>query len=243
MSAQRDILVVATSNRGKLEELRALLAELPVQVLGVADVVQAPPHVVEDGATFEENAIKKARAVARATLMLTIADDSGLEVDLLDGRPGVRSARFAHERATDAENNAALLAALASLCDPVTGQVAGGHAGASGGSQPPGSGSGGGEGFPARFRCVLALVDPFTNRGEPRTVAGVCEGAVIRAPRGSGGFGYDPLFLVGGTNRTMAELAPHEKNRLSHRARAFAALGPLLGQVLRERAAQVARVG
>jgi XTP/dITP diphosphohydrolase len=218
MNAHRDTLVVATGNRGKLEELRALLSELPLQVLSVSEVIHPPPHVVEDGATFEENAIKKARAVARATLMLTVADDSGLEVDLLDGRPGVRSARFAHERATDAENNAALLAALA-------------------------SGQAGTDGFRARFRCVLALVDPFTHGGEPRTVTGVCEGAVIRAPRGSGGFGYDPLFLVGGTNRTMAELAPHEKNRLSHRARAFGALGPLLEQVLRERAAQVARVG
>jgi XTP/dITP diphosphohydrolase len=218
MSVQRDTLVVATANRGKLEELRGLLAGLPVQVLSVSEVMPAPPHVVEDGATFEENAIKKAQAVARATCMLTVADDSGLEVDVLGGRPGVRSARFAHERATDAENNAALLAALA--------------------SKP-----GGAEGFRARFRCVLAVVDPFTNSGLPRTVTGVCEGAVIRAPRGSGGFGYDPLFVVDGTNLTMAELPPQEKNRLSHRARAFASLGPLLQQILRQRADQVARVG
>src|SRR5580698_7181525 len=121
MSAQRDTLVVATGNRGKLEELRALLAALPVQVLGVSEVLATPPLVIEDGATFAENAIKKARAVARATMMLTVADDSGLEVDALDGRPGVRSARFAHERATDAENNAALLSALGRLADPITG--------------------------------------------------------------------------------------------------------------------------
>lgn len=242
MSAQRNTLVVATGNRGKLEELRALLAALPVQVLGVSDVMHTPPHVVEDGATFEENAIKKAAAVARATWMLTVADDSGLEVDVLGGRPGVRSARFAHERATDAENNAALLAALASASHPVDGQVSGGPVNEPGGG-PPRSEPGGGGGFRARFRCVLAVVDPFTNGGLPHTVAGVCEGAVIRAPRGSGGFGYDPLFVVDGTNRTMAELAPQEKNRLSHRARAFASLGPLLQQILRERAAQVARVG
>ncbi len=220
MSTQRDTLVVATGNRGKLEELRALLAGLPLQVLGVSEVLRPPPKVIEDGATFAENAIKKACAVSRATMMLTVADDSGLEVDVLDGRPGVRSARFAHDRATDAENNAALLAALAA------------H------GQPPG-----GEGFPARFRCVLALVDPFTGSGEPRTVAGVCDGMVTRAPRGSGGFGYDPLFVVAGTDRTMAELSEHEKNRLSHRARAFAALRPLLEGILRERAAQVARIG
>lgn len=236
MSVHRDALVVATGNRGKLEELRALLAELPMQVLAVADVMQAPPHVVEDGATFEENAIKKARAVAHATGMLTVADDSGLEVDALGGRPGVRSARFAHERATDAENNAALLAALASLSHSVATSE-------SHGGQPPNREPGGAEGFRARFRCVLAVVDPFTNSGLPRTVSGVCEGAVIRAPRGSGGFGYDPLFVVDAANRTMAELAPDEKNRLSHRARAFASLGPLLKQILLERAAQVARVG
>jgi XTP/dITP diphosphohydrolase len=219
MSTQRDTLVVATGNRGKLEELRALLAGLPLQVLGVSEVLRPPPHVVEDGATFAENAIKKARAVARATMMLTVADDSGLELDVLGGRPGVRSARFAHDRATDAENNAALLAELASISEPA------------------------GEGFPARFQCVLALVDPFTAGGEARTVSGVCEGTIISAARGSGGFGYDPLFVVAGTDRTMAELGEHEKNRLSHRARAFAALRPLLEDVLRERASQVARIG
>jgi XTP/dITP diphosphohydrolase len=219
MSTQRDTLVVATGNRGKLEELRALLVGVPVQVLGVSEVLSPPPHVVEDGATFAENAIKKARAVARATMMLTVADDSGLELDVLGGRPGVRSARFAHDRATDAENNAALLTALASISEPA------------------------GEGFPARFQCVLALVDPFTGGGEARTVSGICEGTIIRAPRGSGGFGYDPLFVVAGTDRTMAELGEHEKNRLSHRARAFAALRPLLEDVLRERASQVARIG
>jgi XTP/dITP diphosphohydrolase len=218
-------LVVATTNRGKLEELRALLADLPVRVKSVAEILRDPPHVVEDGASFADNAIKKARAVAQATMMLTLADDSGLEVDVLDGRPGVRSARFAHERATDAENNAALLSALGRLADPITGAS-------------PGEG----DGFGARFRCVLALVDPFTGGGEPRTVEGVCEGAVTHAPRGSGGFGYDPLFVVAGTSKTMAELAEDEKNRLSHRARAFAALRPLLEGVLRERAEQVARV-
>ena len=244
MGAQRDTLVVATGNRGKLEELRALLAGLPVHVLGMSEVLPAPLHVVEDGATFADNAIKKARAVAHATMMLTVADDSGLEVDVLDGRPGVRSARFAHERATDAENNAALLAALGALCDPLTGAMAGGsHGGSPSAGEASRGAREGGAGFRARFRCVLALVDPFTGGGEPRTVEGVCEGTVTRAPRGSGGFGYDPLFVVAGTDRTMAELLEEEKNRLSHRARAFAALRPLLEGVLRERAAQVARVG
>jgi XTP/dITP diphosphohydrolase len=222
-----DPLVVATGNRGKLQELRALLADLPLRVVGVSEVLNPPPVVVEDGATFADNAIKKARAVARATMMLTLADDSGLEVDALGGRPGVRSARFAHERATDAENNAALLAALGGLVDPAPGVDERSDA----------------PGFRARFRCVLALVDPFTGGGEPRTVEGACEGAITRAPRGSGGFGYDPLFVVAGTGRTLAELGEDEKNRVSHRARAFAALRPMLLTVIEERAAQVARLG
>jgi len=149
-----------------------------------------------------------------------LADDSGLEVDALDGRPGVRSARFAHPRATDAENNAALLTALDTLGDP-----------------PEKAG------FRARFRCVLALVDPFTAGGEPRIVEGACEGTITRTPRGSGGFGYDPLFVIEKTETTMAELAEGEKNRVSHRGRAFAALRPMLEKVLAERAEQTARVG
>jgi XTP/dITP diphosphohydrolase len=219
-SAHVDTLVVATGNRGKLEELKALLAGVAVHVRAVSEVLREPLHVVEDGATFADNAVKKALAVARATMMLTLADDSGLEVDALDGRPGVRSARFAHPRATDAENNAALLAALEARGDP---------------PEP--------ERFRARFRCVLALVDPFTLGGEPQIVEGACEGLIGMTPRGSGGFGYDPLFLVAGTGKTMAELGEDEKNRVSHRARAFAALRPLLERALAERAAQVARVG
>jgi XTP/dITP diphosphohydrolase len=218
--AHVDTLVVATANRGKLEELRALLAGLPLVVRPVSEVLREPPHVVEDGATFAENAVKKATAVARATMLLTLADDSGLEVDVLDGRPGVHSARFAHPRATDAENNAALLAALEARGDP------------------PES-----EGFRARFRCVLALLDPFTMGGRPQLVEGACEGRIGMTPRGSGGFGYDPLFRVEGTGKTMAELSEDEKNRISHRARAFAALRPLLERALAERAEHIARLG
>jgi XTP/dITP diphosphohydrolase len=233
--AHRDRLVVATTHRGKLEELRALLTGLPVTVYGLGEMLSDPPHVVEDGATFAENAIKKARAAAHATMMLSLADDSGLEVDALNGRPGVRSARFAHERATDAENNMALLAALAALDDA---------------SQAlrerqavPLTSDGGENGFRARFRCVLALLDPFTGGGEPLLVEGTCEGAITRTPRGSGGFGYDPLFVVAQSDKTLAELSPESKNRVSHRALAFAALRPLLERVLEERAAQVARLG
>lgn len=215
MTRHRDTLVVATSNRGKLDELCALLAGLPVHVRPVGEVTSEPPAVVEDGATFADNAVKKARAVAHATMMMTVADDSGLEVDVLGGRPGVESARFAHDRATDAENNAALLAQIEAA---------------------------GAERAHARFRCVLALVDPFTSGGEPATAEGVCEGTITRVARGSGGFGYDPLFVVAGTETTLAELDAEAKNRVSHRAHAAAALRPLIERALRERAAQAARV-
>jgi XTP/dITP diphosphohydrolase len=215
-----ETLVLASHNRGKLEELRALLQGLPIEVKSVSEVLADPPEVEEDGETFADNAVKKAREVAHATVMLTLADDSGLEVDALGGRPGVRSARFAHARATDAENNAALLGELDALGDPPAGGT-----------------------FPARFRCVLALVDPYTGGGEARTVEGVCPGSITRTARGSGGFGYDPLFVLDGSEKTMAELGEDEKNRVSHRARAFAALRPLLERVLAERAEQVARVG
>ncbi len=224
MARTRDTLVVATNNRGKLDEIRSLLGDLPVDVRSASDVLRTPFEVAEDGATFTENAVKKARACARETFMLTIADDSGLEVDALEGRPGVHSARFAHARATDAENNAALLAALDALGDPMA--------------------VGGAGQYTARFRCVLALVDPFTHSGEPRVVEGVCDGSITRTPRGSGGFGYDPLFVVADSgDKTMAELSEDEKNRVSHRARAVAALRPVLERVLHERAEQTARVG
>lgn len=211
------VLVVATTNRGKLDELRSLLAGLDVEVTSLRDVLKKELVVVEDGDTFEENAVKKAQAGAAATMMLTLADDSGLEVDALGGAPGVRSARFGGERATDAENNAALLAALDALetSDP--------------------AGTSASHVFPARFRCVLALIDPFVNDGAPYVVEGTCEGHVTRSARGSGGFGYDPLFVVEGTERTMAELDEAEKNRISHRGRAFAKLRLVLEKFLAER--------
>lgn len=213
-------LILGTTNRGKLEEFRGLLAGLPVQLLTVADVTRQPLTIVEDGKTFAENAVKKARAVAEATMTLTLADDSGLEVDALEGRPGVRSARFAHERATDAENNAALTAALDDLGDS---------------NRTP-------DRFNARFRCALALVDPYANDGEPIVVEGTCEGVITRTPRGSGGFGYDPLFVVAGKDRTMAELGEAEKNAVSHRARATEALIPILKRALEARERDVERI-
>jgi XTP/dITP diphosphohydrolase len=198
-------LVLASQNSGKLAELRALLSELPVDVKSYAELVADREPLAEDGDSFHANAEQKARAVCSALRLLTLADDSGLEVDALGGRPGVRSARFAHERATDAENNAKLLEALASVPD---------------------------EHRQARFRCVLALVRPWA----PEHVLfadGTCEGSIARAPRGSAGFGYAPLFLVAGCGgRSMADLSPDEKNELSHRGRALVRLRPLLFDVL-----------
>jgi XTP/dITP diphosphohydrolase len=207
-------IVIASSNEGKLLELRALFGDLPVRLLSASSVLGERFSVIEDGATFEANAVTKAKTASALTGLYALADDSGLEVDALAGRPGVRSARFAHERATDAENNAALLRELDEVED--------------GGRQ-------------ARFRCVLALASPWQPENV-RTVEGSCEGLIARAPRGSGGFGYDPLFIVpelGG--RAMAELAESEKNAVSHRSRAARAMRNLLLEMLDARLLEAER--
>jgi XTP/dITP diphosphohydrolase len=197
-------LLLATRNRGKLAEMRRLLEGLDLDVVGI-DEVGGAPQVVEDGHTFEANAIKKARQTALATGLLTVADDSGLEVDALGGAPGVWSARFAGEGASDADNNRLLLERLDGV--PLADRT-------------------------ARFRCVLALYDPRpqgTGQGVPQLGSGTCEGHIIEAPRGLGGFGYDPLFVpLGGGGRTMAEMNPDEKHRLSHRGAAAHLLRDLL---------------
>jgi XTP/dITP diphosphohydrolase len=198
-------LVIATSNEGKLNELRSLFRDLPVQLLSLPSVLGDRLVIPEDGATFEANAVTKARTACKATGLYALADDSGLEVKALAGRPGVRSARFAHERATDAENNAALLRELEEVPD---GERA------------------------ARFRCVLALASPW-DREHVETVEGSVEGLIARAPRGNGGFGYDPLFIVpelGG--RAMAELDETDKNQVSHRGRAAKAMRALILRTL-----------
>ncbi len=213
---ERTTLVVASSNRAKILEFRALLADVPVDVVGISEVVHEKPSIVEGSESFEENAVVKARTIAEAALTLTLADDSGLEVDALGGRPGVRSARFAHERATDAENNAALLTAMAEV-EPDARQ--------------------------GRFRCVLALVDPWAVPGSSALLAeGTCEGSIAREPRGGGGFGYDPLFIVRGTDKTMAEHTDAEKNLISHRALAVRALLPRLFSLLEHRSQDAQRI-
>jgi XTP/dITP diphosphohydrolase len=191
-------VVVATRNRGKLRELVPLFAELGLGFeLVTIDAVAPEAELREDGVTFEDNALAKARQAATATGLPALADDSGLEVDALAGAPGVFSARYAGVGATDAANNAKLLAALRDVPDARRA---------------------------ARYRCVAAFVDPA--RGRELWRAGACEGRILKAPRGEGGFGYDPLFSLeaAGRERTMAEIDVDEKNRLSHRAAAFRAL-------------------
>jgi XTP/dITP diphosphohydrolase len=202
-------LVFATRNAGKLVELRQLLPG--IDVLGVHDAAarlrRAIPEVEEDADTFAGNAIKKARAVSQATGFPALADDSGLEVAALDGAPGVWSARYAGPGADDAANNAKLLAAL-------TGVPA--------------------ERRTARFRAVLALADATGPLSDAViTAEGACEGVVLDAARGTGGFGYDPLFLVPALGQTFGELDVAAKGELSHRARAMQAIKPSLLAYLR----------
>ncbi len=184
-------LVLATRNRHKVEELSAMLSELPVSILSFHDFPDMP-DVVEDGATLTENAIKKASAVASFTGLPSLADDTGLEVDALGGAPGVRSARFAGEAANWEENNRKLLSDL----NGVEGSARA-----------------------AAFRCVVALA--VQGDEEVRTVEGVTHGVILDAPRGRGGFGYDPLFLPEGHDLTYAEMASDEKNAVSHRGKAI----------------------
>lgn len=195
------LLVLATRNKNKLRELTSILSDLPVRVESIASFPGAP-DVEETGATMAENALLKARAAARHTGLWAMADDSGLEVDALDGRPGVYSARFAGPGATDADNNAKLLRLLEGVPDPRR---------------------------TARFRCAIALVSPD---GDEYVDEGVCEGVVAREPRGEGGFGYDPLFIVPEYGCTFAELPPEVKDRISHRARALAAAKRRLARLL-----------
>ncbi len=189
-------VVVATKNPGKLREIREILGS-KVRLLTLADFPDIG-EIVEDGRTFEANAKKKALSVALRTGRVSLADDSGLEVDALDGAPGVYSARFAGEEATDEQNNGKLLRLLEDTPDAER---------------------------TARFRCVIAVGAPD---GAVRTAEGTAEGRILRGPRGTGGFGYDSLFLASSVGRTFAELPPEEKNRLSHRGNALRTALPLL---------------
>jgi XTP/dITP diphosphohydrolase len=200
--AARKPLIIATGNPGKLREFRALLADMAFDLQSAADLGFVPPE--ETGVTFLENALLKARHAAaaaelrgaQASAVAAIADDSGLEVDALGGAPGIFSARYAGADADDAANNAKLIRALAGKSDEQRG---------------------------ARYRCALVFVDGAVD-ASPLMVEGVWQGFIIDSPRGSGGFGYDPYFYLPDLGLTAAQLAPEEKNRLSHRGTAMRAL-------------------
>jgi XTP/dITP diphosphohydrolase len=195
-------ILVATRNQGKLREYERLLADVPGLVLETMASLSQPIEVMEDRDTFHGNALAKATGIAAVAGIPCLADDSGLEVDALAGQPGVRSARYSGEDATDAQNNEKLLRELADVPD---------------------------EKRTARFRCAIAVVD--ADGRELAATDGACEGRIAREPRGIHGFGYDPLFVPDRYTQTMAELGPATKNQISHRAKAAAKLVPLLRQL------------
>lgn len=182
-------LLIATHNLGKLIEYQEMFADLPFELVTLDDV-GIQDDVAENGATFAENARVKALDYARASGLFTLADDSGLQVDALDGEPGIHSKRYAGENKSDAERITFLLDKLRDV--------------------PPGNRA-------ARFRCAIALALPD---GKLWETDGTCEGKIAFEPRGSNGFGYDPIFEVAERGVRMAELSTTEKNRVSHRARA-----------------------
>lgn len=200
-------IVLATHNAGKLRELRRILAERiagfdPDGVVSAGEL--GLPDVVEDGTSFADNALLKARAASRATGLIAVADDSGLAVDILGGSPGIFSARWSGRHGDDAANNALLLAQLDEIAD---------------------------EHRAARFVCAAAMVDG----GRETVEHGTMPGRLLRAPRGTGGFGYDPLFLPDGQDLSAAELDPAAKDAISHRGRALRALVPAIAEGLRTR--------
>ena len=184
-------LLIATRNPGKFKELTGLLTGVPFTLVSLADV-GVDEDVEETGSTLEQNATLKATSYARLSGLLTVADDSGLEVDPLDGAPGPLSSRYAGEGATDSQRIAFLHGRLQNIPE---------------------------DRWNARFRCIIALASP--ERSTPLGLyEGECRGRIIRESRGSFGFGYDPVFLVPELGKTMAELPPEEKNRISHRSAA-----------------------
>lgn len=197
-------LLVATGNPGKLAEIEETLKDLPLHILPLTGL-RTWPKVIEDGKTFDENAIKKSRSLADFSGYVTLADDSGLVVDALDGAPGVRSARFSGEDANDIRNNDKLLRALADVPE---------------------------ERRTARFVCVLALCLPASSGGTHWLFRGECKGRIALAPKGENGFGYDPIFFYPPLGRTFAELDREAKCQVSHRGKALRELVRALPSLL-----------
>lgn len=183
-------ILIATKNQGKVAEIKELVKDIPITFVSLSDFTDIP-DVVEDGLTFEENALKKARTLAAKTGLPTLADDSGLCIDALGGRPGVFSSRYAGEQASDPEKCRHILEEMTEIPD---------------------------DGRSARFVCVLAFVFPH---GEEHIFEGVCEGRITRELRGASGFGYDPIFYYEKAQMTFAEMSRESKNKVSHRGRAL----------------------
>ena len=196
--------MIATRNKGKIRELKELLADFGLDILSLDQFPQVK-EIVEDGNTFFENAMKKAKTVAEKTGLMAIADDSGLEVDALKGAPGVYSARYAGEDATDEQNYLKLLNEMKDVPTEKRG---------------------------AQFRCVIVAYRPD---GKWVSAEGVCRGRITSSPRGEQGFGYDPVFVPEGDIRTMAELTREEKNRISHRGKALEMLKKKIGELISEK--------
>jgi XTP/dITP diphosphohydrolase len=191
-------LAIASRNPGKIREILAICSDWPVTWVTANDHDGPWPDVEETGETYLENAALKAAAVAKALGVPALADDSGIEVDALGGAPGMRSARYSGPGATDEQNLRTLIEAIRAV--PAHERT-------------------------ARYRCVALMADPG---GALIHAEETCEGTLVTQPRGEGGFGYDPVFVPDGDSRTMAELPPEEKDRISHRGRAFRALRALL---------------
>ncbi|HSB05512.1 MAG TPA: XTP/dITP diphosphatase [Thermodesulfobacteriota bacterium] len=194
-------LLVATRNQGKVREIRIALKGLRLRIRSLRDFRDVP-EIVEDGKSFTENALKKARFYSKVFAKLTVSDDSGLEVDALGGSPGIYSARFAGEKASDRENNRKLLYQMEEI---------------------PLSKRG------ARFRCSIALVSP---RGKEAVTKGECRGRIGLKEVGKKGFGYDPIFILPGLRKTMAQLTLEEKNRISHRGKALNKLRKMISKFI-----------
>ncbi len=197
-------LLVATTNRGKFAEVESSLKHLPLKILPLQSLGNFPV-VIEDGATYEENALKKASTIAEYSGYVTLADDSGLEVDALNGAPGIYSARYSGEESNDQKNNDKLLAVLERVPDQKR---------------------------TARFVCVLALCRPNSSGMKGWTVRESCEGRMAFAPKGSSGFGYDPIFFYPPWGMTFGEIDRETKARVSHRGKALKKLAQVLPSII-----------
>ncbi len=200
-------LVLATRNPDKIREIKKILGDLGIEILTFEDFPQFP-KIKEDGSTLRENALLKAKEATKFTGKLSLADDSGLEVEWLGGAPGIYSSRFAGENASYEDNNRKLLSLLKNVPEPKR---------------------------KATFRCVIAICRPVGSRIKDKLVEGVCQGKITTHPRGKAGFGYDPVFQPEGLDKTFAEIPLEEKNKISHRARALNKAREILQQIIKKK--------